>query len=462
MSDKLEDLLGVATERSVRYLQSLETRQVAPSRDGIAGLSRFDVPLQDQPVDGKQVLAELDEIGSPATMAMAGPRFFGFVIGGSLPAALAANWFASAWDQNTGLYISTPATSALEQVALKWLLDVLRLPRECAGAFVTGTTVAHITALAAARHAVLGKAGWDVEANGLFGAPPITVITSAEAHPTLYKALGVVGLGRNRVVKVPTDAQGRMLASKVPAISGPAIVCVQAGNVNTGSCDEIAEISAQAHRFGAWVHVDGAFGLWARVAPTRAHLVEGVEHADSWATDCHKWLNVPYDSGIAFVRDGTALRKSMAISAEYLPTETPQRNPSDYTPELSRRARGVDVWAAMRSLGRSGLAEMVERHCRQARRFAEGLSALGYAILNDVVLNQVLVSFGSPDETRRMIAAIQEDGTMWAGETVWQGKTAMRISVIGWNTTDGDVEKCLEAIKRISSRAGRDAPTMSR
>jgi glutamate/tyrosine decarboxylase-like PLP-dependent enzyme len=461
MPDDIKDLLGAATERSVRYLQSLDTRQVAPSTDGIAGLSRFDMPLQDEPVDGKRVLAELDEIGSPATMAMAGPRFFGFVIGGSLPAALAANWFASAWDQNTGLFNATPSTSVLEQVALKWLLDVLRLPRECAGAFVTGTTVAHITSLAAARHAVLARAGWDVEANGLFGAPPITVITSAEAHPTLFKALGVVGLGRNRVVKVPTDAQGRMLAPKLPSISGPAIVCVQAGNVNTGSCDEIAEISDKAHRAGAWVHVDGAFGLWARVAPSRAFLVEGVEHADSWATDCHKWLNVPYDSGIAFVRDGTALRKSMAISAEYLPTETPQRNPSDYTPELSRRARGVDVWAAMRSLGRSGLAEMVERHCRIARRFAEGLSAQGYTILNDVVLNQVLVSFGDAEQTRRMIAAIQEDGTMWAGETVWQGKTAMRISVIGWNTTDADVEKCLAAIQRISSRVIRGASTMS-
>ena len=457
MPDKLKDLLGAATERSVRYLRSLETRQVAPSKDGVAGLSRFDVPLQDESIAGTKVLAELDEIGSPATMAMAGPRFFGFVIGGSLPAALAANWFASAWDQNTGLYISTPATSALEQVALKWLLDVLRLPRDCAGAFVTGTTVAHITALAAARHAVLDKAGWDVEANGLFGAPPITVITSAEAHPTLFKALGVVGLGRSRVVKVPTDSQGRMLASRLPSISGPAIVCVQAGNVNTGSCDEIAEISQKAHHAGAWVHVDGAFGLWARVAPTRAHLVEGVEQADSWATDCHKWLNVPYDSGVAFVRDGTALRKSMAISAEYLPTETPQRNPSDYTPELSRRARGVDVWAAMRSLGRSGLEEMVERHCRQARRFAEGLSAQGYSILNEVALNQVLVSFGDPDQTRRMIRAIQEDGTMWAGETVWQGKTAMRISVIGWNTTDDDVEKCLVAIERLSATVIRPA-----
>jgi len=329
------------------------------------------------------------------------------------------------------------------------MLDLLGLPESCAGAFVTGTTVAHITALAAARHAVLAKVGWDVEAKGLFGAPEITVITGAEAHPTLYKALGVVGLGRTRVVKVPVDDQGRMRADALPKISGPTIVCLQVGNVNTGSCDPVAELGPRAREAGAWVHIDGAFGLWARVAPTRAHLVKGVEHADSWATDGHKWLNVPYDSGIAFVRDGNALRKSMAVSAEYLPTETPQRNPSDYTPELSRRARGVDVWAAMRSLGRSGITELVERNCRQARRFGEGLSAAGFAILNDVVLNQVLVQFGDAARTRQVIAAIQKDGTMWAGETVWQGKTAMRISVSGWSTTDEDVEMCLEAMRRL-------------
>jgi glutamate/tyrosine decarboxylase-like PLP-dependent enzyme len=455
MTKDLRPLLTDATERSLAYLDSLETRPVSPRPAAVANLSAFDVPLQDEPIAPASVLAELDAIGTPATMAMAGPRFFGFVIGGSLPAALAANWLAGAWDQNTGLFNSTPGTAKLEQVALKWLLDVLELPKESAGAFVTGTTVAHITSLAAARHAVLKKAGWNVEADGLFGAPPITVITSAEAHPTLYKALGVVGLGRNRVVKVPTDSQGRMRADALPTISGPTIVCLQAGNVNTGSSDPFNEIAPRARQSGAWVHIDGAFGLWARVAPTRAHLVKGIEHADSWATDAHKWLNVPYDSGVAFVRDGDALRKAMAITAEYLPTETAQRNPSDYTPELSRRARGVDIWAAMRSLGRSGISEMIERHCRQARRFAEGLQKLGFEILNDVVLNQVLVSFGTPERTRKMIAAIQDDGTMWAGETMWQGKTAMRISVIGWSTSDEDVEKCLKAIARISEGTGK-------
>lgn len=449
-SHELERLLRATTDRSLRYLESLDTRRVSPSEEAVAALRAFDVPLQDESLAPELVLAQLDTLGSPATMAMAGPRFFGFVIGGSLPVALAANWLASAWDQNTGLYNSTPATAALEHVALKWLLEVLDLPRESAGAFVTGTTVAHITALAAARHAVLERAGWDVEANGLFGAPPITVITSAEAHPTLFKALGVVGLGRNRVVKVPVDEQGRMHAGALPRISGPTIVCVQAGNVNTGSFDPLHEIGRRARDAGAWVHVDGAFGLWARVSPRLAHLAKGIEHADSWATDGHKWLNVPYDSGIAVVRDADALRKAMAVSAEYLPTETTQRNPSDYTPELSRRARGVDIWAAMRSLGRAGLAEMIERNCRQARQFADGLSAAGFEILNDVVLNQVLVSFGEPDDARRVIAAIQREGTLWAGETVWQGRTAMRISVSSWVTTDADVDRCVSSITGIA------------
>jgi glutamate/tyrosine decarboxylase-like PLP-dependent enzyme len=447
---EVERLLRSTTDRSLRYLESLDERRVSPADDAVAALAAFDIPLQNERIDPERVIDQLDTLGSPATMAMAGPRFFGFVIGGSLPVAVAANWLASAWDQNTGLYNSTPATSVLEEVALKWLLDVLRLPSECAGAFVTGTTVAHITALAAARHAVLARAGWDVEANGLFGAPPITVIAGAEAHPTLFKALGVVGLGRSRVVRVPVDEQGRMRADAVPRISGPTIVCVQAGNVNSGAFDSIAQIGPRARDDGAWVHVDGAFGLWARVSPRLTYLAEGVEHADSWATDGHKWLNVPYDSGIAFVRDGSALRKAMAVTAEYLPTETRHRNPSDYTPELSRRARGVDIWAAMRSLGRTGLTELIEGNCRQARRFAGALADAGFEILNDVVLNQVVVSFGEPEETRRVIADLQREGTMWAGETVWQGRTAMRISVSSWATTDDDVERCIEAIMRLA------------
>jgi glutamate/tyrosine decarboxylase-like PLP-dependent enzyme len=381
---------------------------------------------------------------------MAGSRFFGFVIGGTLPVTLAANWLAGAWDQNTGLFRPTPATAYLEQVALGWLLEVLQLPRECGGAFVTGATVANLCGLAAARHAVLKRVGWNVEAEGLFGAPPITVIITAESHPSVAKSFGVLGLGRNRVVKVPVDAQGRMRVDALPVISGPTIVCVQAGNVNTGAFDPIDEICRRAHAAGAWVHVDGAFGLWAAAAPARASLCRGIADADSWATDAHKWLNVPYDCGLTFVRDAHALQAAMAITAEYLPTETEFRNPGDFTLELSRRARGVEVWAALRTLGRHGVAELIERNCTQARRFAERLSAAGCEILNEVVLNQVLVSFGDAEKTKRVIQKVQDDGTCWAGVTVWQGRTAMRISVCSWATTDADVERSIDAIVRVA------------
>jgi glutamate/tyrosine decarboxylase-like PLP-dependent enzyme len=381
---------------------------------------------------------------------MAGPRYFGLVVGGSIPVTLAANWLAGAWDQNAVYYNAAPAPAYVEQVALRWLLDLFHLPHEFAGAFVSGATMANLSSLAAARHAVLARAGWNVEADGLFGAPPITVIVGAEAHPSLTKSLGLVGLGRSRTVKVPADSQGRMRADALPSISGPTIVCTQAGNVNTGAFDPISEICDVAHANGAWVHVDGAFGLWAMADPRLAHLTAGMDKADSLATDFHKWLNVPYDSGLALVRDADALRAAMAVTADYLPTVTPFRNPSDYTPELSRRARGVEVWAALHSLGRTGVAELVERTCRHARRFAEGLQAAGYEILNDVDLNQVLVAFGDAETTNRVIAGIQADGTCWCGGTVWHGRTAMRISVSSWATTDEDVERALEAMLRIA------------
>ncbi|HVT72248.1 MAG TPA: aminotransferase class V-fold PLP-dependent enzyme [Lacunisphaera sp.] len=449
----MNKLLSDASARAIRYLENLDHRAVAPSAAAIAALGAFDEPLPAGPSDPALTLRLLDEVGSPATTAMAGPRFFGFVIGGSLPVSLAANWLAGAWDQNTGLYKPTPGAAHLEVVALRWLLDLLGLPADCAGAFVTGATVANLTALAAARHAVLARAGWNVEADGLFGAPPITVVVGEEVHPTVKKSLGVIGLGRNRVIKVPVDGQGRLRADRLPALQGPAIVIVQAGNVNTGAFDPIGEVCRQAHAAGAWVHVDGAFGLWAATVPELAPLVAGIAEADSWATDAHKWLNVPYDCGLAFVRDAHALQAAMAITTEYLPTQVEQRNPSDFTPELSRRARGVEVWAALRALGRAGVAEMIGRNCRQARRFAEKLAAAGCEILNDVVLNQVLVAFGDAERTKRVIAAIQADGTCWAGVTVWQGRTAMRLSVCSWATTDADVDRSVAAIVRCAAAA---------
>jgi len=448
----MRSLLEEAAKRAVGYLEGLTKRDVAPTGEAVARLAEFDGALPSAPQAPGDTLRQLDELASPATMANAGGRFFGFVTGGALPVTVASNWLATAWDQNAAHHTPAPAAAALERTALRWLLALLGLPASSGGAFVTGATMANFSALAAARHAVLEHVGWHVEADGLFGAPPITVLVGEEAHPTLMKSLGMLGLGRSRVLRVPVDGQGRMRADRLPAWSGPCIVCMQAGNVNTGAFDPFAAIIDEAHAHGAWVHVDGAFGLWAAASAALAPLAAGMERADSWATDAHKWLNVPYDSGLAFVRDAGALRSAMAISADYLPTQSESRNPSDYTPELSRRARGVDVWAALRTLGASGVAEMLERCCRHARRFASELRSAGCTVLNEVVLNQVLVSFGDADTTRRVIAELQADGTCWCGPTQWQGHTAMRISVCSWATTDEDVSRSLDAMLRIAAR----------
>lgn len=446
----MDDLLRDAADRGSRYLAGLPERRVFPDAAALARMKRLGGPLPEAPSDPAETLALLDERGSPATVASAGPRYFGFVTGGSLPAALAGNWLAGAWDQNGFSRTSSPVAAALEEIALGWLLDVLHLPAASAGAFVTGATMANFACLAAARHAVLASAGWDVEAQGLFGAPPITVVVGEEAHTTLFKALAMLGLGRERVVRVPADGQGRMRADALPRPGGgPVIVCIQAGNVNTGACDPARDACGWARDAGAWVHVDGAFGLWAAAAPARAHLVDGVAQADSWATDAHKWLNTPYDSGLAFVRRPEHLRAALSASAAYL-VEAEGREPFHFTPDSSRRARGIEVWAALRSLGRAGVADLVERCCRHAARFADGLRAAGHEILNEVALNQVLVSFGDDERTRRIIAAVQEDGTLWAGPTVWQGRAAMRISVSSWATTEADVERSLEAIVRVA------------
>jgi glutamate/tyrosine decarboxylase-like PLP-dependent enzyme len=446
-----DNLLAQAAQKATRYLATLNERSVFPASEALAGLAAFDETLPEKPQDPLQTLALLDEAGSPATVASAGGRYFGFVIGGSLPVTLAANWLAGSWDQNAGLQAASPPAVKLENIALRWLLDVLGLPAEAGGGFVTGATMANFSGLAAARHALLQQAGWDVEAQGLFGAPPITVIVGDEVHVSLLKALSLLGFGRERVVRVAVDGQGRMQIRALPKISGPTIVCLQAGNVNSGAFDPAGEIIPLAHNAGAWVHVDGAFGLWAAAAPGRAHLMAGVSEADSWATDAHKWLNVPYDGGLVFCRKAGDLRAALTHSRAAYLFEGEQREPMEYTPEMSRRARGVEVWAALRSLGRSGLAELVERCCQHAARFAEGLTAAGYEVLNEVQLNQVLVSFGDPEKTRKVIEAVQLDGTCWCGGTVWQGRTAMRISVSSWATTAADVEQSLQAILRSAA-----------
>jgi glutamate/tyrosine decarboxylase-like PLP-dependent enzyme len=425
---------------------------VVPSPEAIARLQTLGGPLPEDPSDPTEVLALLDDIGSPATVASAGSRYFGFVTGGAVPASLVANWLAGAWDQNACMQVMSPVAAKAEEIVREWTLDLLGLPLSSGMGFVTCTTTANFSGLAAARSAVLERAGWNVEEDGLFGAPPVRVVVGEEVHVSVLKALSMVGLGRSRVTRVPTDSQGRMRVEGLPALDANTIVCIQAGNVNTGAFDPARGVCERARDAAAWVHVDGAFGLWAAVSPVHAPLLEGVNLADSWAIDCHKWLNVPYDSGIIVVRDPEHLRRSMAAGGAAYLTQGTEREPSQYTPESSRRARGIDLWAALRSLGRKGLREMIERNCRQAHLFAELLRAAGYAVLNDVVLNQVLVSFGSPERTRQIIAAVQAEGTCWCGGTVWQGHTAMRISVSNWSTTDEDVKRSAAAMIQVANR----------
>ncbi len=444
-------LFEQAAARAIHYHETVNERPVFPPHIAVERLNELGGPLPEQPGDPAEVLTLLDEVGSPATVATTGGRYFGFVTGGALPATVAANWLAGSWDQNVAMNVMSPVAAKLEEISLGWLVDVLGLPEATGCAFVTGATMANFTGLLAARRAVLQRAGWDVEADGLFGAPPVTVVVGGEAHASLLKALAMVGFGRNRVVTVPADEQGRMRADALPTISAPAIVCLQAGNVNSGAFDPAAEIIPRAHEAGAWVHVDGAFGLWAAASPAYQQLMAGFADADSWATDSHKWLNTPYDCGLAFVRDEAALRGAMSSSAPYYLTSGAARDPINYTPESSRRARGVEVWAALRSLGRAGLADMIERCCRHASRFSEGLRAAGYDVLNEVVLNQVLVAFGDDETTRRVIAGVQDDGTCWCGGTVWQGRAAMRISVSSWATTDADVGHSLDAMLRVAA-----------
>jgi glutamate/tyrosine decarboxylase-like PLP-dependent enzyme len=369
------------------------------------------------------------------------------------------DWLVSAWDQNGVVYVTSPLVSVIEQIAGSWLCELAGLPPSMSFGFVTGCQMANFTGLAAARHRVLRNAGWDVESDGLFGAPPIDVVVNEEAHYTISTALRLLGLGANRVRRIPTDSQGRMradnLAVALRAHKGPCIVCAQAGDVNTGAIDPLREISESVKNSGAWLHVDGAFGFWAAASPERAALVRGIENADSVATDAHKWLNVPYDCGIVFCSDEAAHRSAMSLGAAYIVTTGGQRDPHDFVPEESRRARAIPVYAAVRSLGRQGIAEMIERNCRQASRFSDALRAAGYEVLNDVVLNQVLVSFGTPEQTQRTIAAVQQDGICWCGGTVWKGRTAMRISVSNWSTTDADVEQSIDAILRAAQKHAR-------
>src|SRR4051812_5488241 len=439
-----------APELAVEGLRTLPEGRVTP-REGVEALrARLGGRLPDAGEDPVAVIEALAAGAEPGLIASAGPHFYGFVIGGSLPAALAADWLTSAWDQNAGLYVIGPSAAVAEEVAGAWLIELFGLPAGTSVGFTTGATMASFTGLAAGRHALLRRAGWDVERDGLFGAPAFPVVVGAEAHVTIHAALQMLGLGRERVIRVETDDQGRMraeaLRDTLAGLGTPALVCAQSGNVNTGAFDPLPEIVEAVRANGGWVHVDGAFGLWAAADPSRRHLVEGVGLADSWTTDSHKWLNVPYDSGLSFVRDASAHHAAMTLGAAYyVETQGGERDPYNWVPESSRRARGFAVWAALRSLGRDGVAEMIGRTSDVARRFAAGLDGqAGMRVLNDVVLNQVLVRFEDPSSdaakgdarTLAVIGAVQREGTIWLGGTTWHGMRAMRISVSNWATTD--------------------------
>ena len=451
-------LLHAAADHAADFLEGLPRRRVGPATaDPEALREALGGPLPDGPCDPRAVLDALVAGADPGLMASQSPRFFGFVFGGSLPAALAADWVTSAWDQNPCLYVAAPAAAAAEEVARAWLADLLGLPDDVSLALTTGCQMAHATCLAAARHEVLDRAGWDVEARGLAAAPAVRIVAGAQRHVTLDRAVRLLGFGTDAIVVVDGDDRGRMrvdaLRGALAAGDGPTIVCAQAGEVNTGAFDRFDAVCDLAAEHGAWVHVDGAFGLWAAAAPDHRALVAGAERADSWATDAHKWLNVPYDAGLAFVADAPAHRAAMSATAAYLPPGA--RDGMDWTPEASRRARGFAILAALRSLGRSGVAELVERCCRCATRFAEILAAEpGVEVLNDVVLNQVLVRFDDDDgATDAVIAAVQADGTCWLGGTTWRGRRAMRISVSNWATTLEDVERSAAAILAAHERA---------
>ena len=447
------ELLVRAFDHAADYLDALPTRAPFPSAQALNGLRGFDEPWPQNGASAEAILEQLQRLGAPATVATTGGRYFGFVMGGCLPVALAANWLAGAWDQNAGGGGMSPLAASLEEVTGKWLLEVFDLPRESAVGFVTGATMANFSALAAARCALLKRAGWHLRKDGAAAAPALRVIASEQQHPAVYKALAMLGIGSAQVERVATDEQGRIVPAEIPRLDARTLLLTQAGNVNSGSFDPFREICRRARDAGAWVHVDGAFGLWARASSSKRHLAEDVELADSWAVDAHKWLNVPYDSAIFMCRDAQSVADMFGVDAPYLERGA-KREGSNFTPEISRRARGIEIWAAMKFLGRDGLEALIDRCCAHASRFAQGLDHTGFEILNDVVLNQVVAARGTEQQMRQLVQRIQDGGICWVGPTFWRGRHAMRISVSSWATTKEDVEKSLAAIIEAAGESG--------
>ncbi len=439
-------LLAEANARAADYLGKVGEMPVFPDAPALAALEAFDAPLPAESSDPAETLRLLDEVGSPATSVSNGPRYCGFVIGATLPAAAAAERLAAAWDQCASSHVNSPAAATIEKVAGRWLLEILDLPTESAVGFGTSATACGLSCFAAARRRLLARQGWDFDRDGLIGAPEIRVVASDLAHVTVHKALRILGFGSRRLIVAPTDDHGRVDPARLPELDDRTILCLQAGEVNTGEFDPFEPLIDAARSAGAWVHVDGAFGLWARASADRRHLTGGVERADSWTTDGHKWLNTPYDGAVAVCRDATALSEALNADAVYSTAEPlAQKN---LTLEFSRRPRGLPIWAALRALGRGGVEELVERHCRQARRLAEGLAEAGVMILNRVVLNQVLGTLPGDRDVAAFLERVQAGGRIWFGPSKWQGKPAFRLSVSSWRTTDDDVETAIEEVGR--------------
>ena len=441
------------------YMDTMAARTVYPDQKALKNLSIFDQPMPERPQSGEDVLRLLHDYGSPATVAQTGGRYFGFVNGNVIPTSLAARWLSDTWDQNPALYVISPIVAKLEQICEKWLTDLFALPRETVAGFVSGTSIATLCGLSAARHAILKRLGWDVNAKGLFGAPPFRVVVSRQAHGTVFKALAMLGLGKDRVELVAANAQGQMTVSEIPVLDSHTLLILQAGNVNSGAFDDFADICEKANQAGAWVHVDGAFGLWAAASKNQQHLTEGIERANSWSVDGHKTLNTPYDCGIILCRHKESLIQAMQASGSYI-QYSEERDGMLYGPDMSRRARAVEVWAALSYLGKSGVAQMIDGFCERASRFAEGLKENGFHVLNDVVFNQVLVAGHTPVQTQRTLAAIQSAGVCWCGGTVWEDKPAIRISVCSWATTPDDIDASIEAFVNARQSACENTPTV--
>lgn len=439
-------LFQLSCELASRYTEELDAREVVPGAEALAGLTEFHEPLPLESMNSEQVIALLDRVGSPATVATTGGRYFGFVVGGALPVTIAANWLATAWDQNAGSWSLAPGAAELETVAANWMLEILDLPRDAAVGFVTGSTMGTFSALACARSALLARLNYDVKRRGIAGAPKLSIVVSDEIHPTNLSTLGYLGIGLDDIQSCPTDEEGRIIPKEMPMLGPTTIVILQAGNINSGSFDPFEEVCLKAKAAGAWVHVDGAFGLWARASASKRHLTRGIELADSWSVDGHKWLNLPQDSAIYACREPQAVQNVFGVDATYL-MRNAKRQPNNLVPELSRRARGVEFWAALKTLGKRGVEDLVDRNCAHARSFAEGLRSAGYEVLNEVVLNQVVFACQDEASTRAALAKIQASGVTWLGPTTWRSRLCMRISVSSWATTQDDVERALHVMQ---------------